>query len=362
MGDHPLRFIDLFSGIGGIRRGFELACDAHRCKYECAYSADIDPHACTIYRKHFSRDAHDPQSDVTRIEDYSRVMGLVDVVLAGFPCQAFSIAGSKRGFADTRGTLFFDVAKIIQDRQPRAFILENVKGLLQHQRGGTLRRILGVLRDELGYPSTQLRLLNSLDFGVPQHRERVYIVGFRQGGGGFVFPQATDRDRRIRDIIETGSVSAKYYLSEGYLASARAHRRRHEARGNGFGYEIREWTEHAAAIVCGGMGRERNLVRDDRLIDRTPQTNIRTPINAENIRRMTPVEWERLQGFPDGWTEGVADTNRYRLLGNSVTVNVVEAVARQLLRELVNPQVFRSAHVGQLELPYEAASADRAPT
>jgi DNA (cytosine-5)-methyltransferase 1 len=340
MADDALRFIDLFAGIGGIRLGFERACRGARLGSHCVYTADIDPHACEIYRKNFPKDDHSPLNDVTQLTDFEGTLGRVDVVLGGFPCQAFSIAGSKRGFEDARGTLFFDVATIIKDRTPKAFILENVKGLVMHRGGKTLTRIIEILKDELGYASTQYRVLNSLDFGVPQHRERIYIVGFREGGGDFKFPEPTDPSKRIRDIIEEGPVAAKYYLSEGYLAAARAHRARHEAKGNGFGYEIRGWDEYAAAIVCGGMGRERNLLRDDRLIDRTPQTNIRSPINAENVRRMTPIEWERLQGFPDSWTEGVADTHRYRLLGNSVSVPVVNAVANAVVQELKKPTPF----------------------
>jgi DNA (cytosine-5)-methyltransferase 1 len=340
MAEDALRFIDLFSGIGGIRLGLERACRDARLQSRCVYTADIDEHACEIYRKNFRKDDHDPRNDVAALADFEKVLGRVDVVLGGFPCQAFSIAGAKRGFEDARGTLFFDVARIIEDRKPRAFILENVKGLVMHRGGRTLTRIVDILKHDLGYKSTQYRVLNSLDFGVPQHRERIYIVGFRDGGGGFKFPEPTDPSKRIRDIVESDPVAAKYYLSEGYLAAARAHRARHEAKGHGFGYEIREWSDYAAAIVCGGMGRERNLLRDDRIVDRTPQTNIRSPINAENVRRMTPIEWERLQGFPDNWTEGVADTHRYRLLGNSVSVPVVHAVAKAVVRELKNPQSF----------------------
>jgi DNA (cytosine-5)-methyltransferase 1 len=295
-----------------------------------------------MYRKNFQGDGHDPKSDVTKVTDLETTMGRVDIVLAGFPCQAFSIAGSKRGFEDTRGTLFFDVARIIEDRQPKAFILENVKGLVMHRGGRTLTRIIDILRYDLGYRSTRFQVLNSLDFGVPQHRERIYIVGFKECGGGFEFPKPADPTKRIKHIVEQKPVDAKYYLSEGYLAAARAHRARHEAKGNGFGYEIRSWDDYAAAIVCGGMGRERNLLIDARLEDRTPRTNIRSPINAENVRRMTPIEWERLQGFPDGWTAGVADTHRYRLLGNSVTVPVVKSVASALLTELLAPSEFSS--------------------
>jgi DNA (cytosine-5)-methyltransferase 1 len=347
-----LRFIDLFAGIGGIRRGFELAASAAGISTQCCYTAEINEPACAIYRKNFPDDDHDPLHDVTALfslqageeqinDALNSKMGPVDVVLAGFPCQAFSIAGAKKGFEDTRGTLFFNVAKVIQNRLPAAFILENVKGLVIHRGGRTLSRIIEVLKDELGYASTCFKVLNSLDFGVPQHRERIYIVGFRSDiGGGFTFPKEVDSSKRIKDILESHPVASRYYLSEGYLAAARRHKERHAAKGNGFGLQIRAHSDYAGAIVCGGMGRERNLIVDTRIRDLTPETNIRSPINNERIRRMTPVEWERLQGFPDRWTDGVADTHRYRLLGNSVTVPVVRAVADRVLHEILNPTPF----------------------
>jgi len=154
MADDALRFIDLFAGIGGIRLGFERACRSARLGSRCVYTADIDPHACEIYRKNFPKDDHSPLNDVTQLIDFEKTLGRVDVVLGGFPCQAFSIAGSKRGFEDTRGTLFFDVARIIKDRAPKAFILENVKGLVMHRGGKTLARIIDILKYDLGYAST----------------------------------------------------------------------------------------------------------------------------------------------------------------------------------------------------------------
>src|SRR5690606_22509442 len=137
----------------------------------------------------------------------------------GFPCQAFSIAGKRGGFEDTRGTLFFDVARIIKEKQPKAFLLENVKGLRNHKGGKTLATILNVLSEELGYKSTVYTVLNSKDFGVPQNRERIFIVGFKSGGGNFQFPLEVDSSKRIKDIIEENPVSVKYYLSETYLKS-----------------------------------------------------------------------------------------------------------------------------------------------
>ena len=163
MAEDALRFIDLFCGIGGIRLGFERACSAARMQSECVYSADIDDHACAMYRKNFAGDGHDPKSDVTKVTDLTKAMGRVDIVLAGFPCQAFSIAGSKRGFEETRGTLFFDVARIIEDRKPKAFILENVKGLVMHRSGRTLTSLKNTIASLLWfwrpmYPASGLGL------------------------------------------------------------------------------------------------------------------------------------------------------------------------------------------------------------
>jgi DNA (cytosine-5)-methyltransferase 1 len=176
------------------------------------------------------------------------------------------------------------------------------------------------------------KILNSRDFGVPQNRERIYIVAFRNeiNSKNFKFPEPTDSSKRIKDIIEGNSVSAKYYLSETYIETLRRHRARHEAKGNGFGYEIRDWEDVAGAIVCGGMGRERNLLIDNRQTDLTPVTHIKGEINKEGIRKMTPREWARLQGYPDTYQLPLADVHLYKQLGNSVSVPAIEAIANQI--------------------------------
>ncbi len=180
------------------------------------------------------------------------------------------------------------------------------------------------------------QVLNSKDFGVPQNRERIYIVAFRNDidSKDFRFPIGTCSDTCIRDIMERDVVSVKYYLSTAYMDTLRKHKERHKAKGNGFGYEIRDLFGQAGAIVCGGMGRERNLIIDNRLIDFTPVTHIKGEVNREGIRKMTPREWARLQGFPDEYKLILADTHLYKQFGNTVTVTVIEAIAKEIRRVL----------------------------
>ena len=223
-----------------------------------------------------------------------------------------------------------EVARICDFHKPKIIFCENVKGLAIHDKGKTLSIICKTFED-LGYKVFK-QILNSKDFGVPQNRERIYIVAFRNdiAPERFSFPESTDDTKRIRDIVETDPVPSKYYLSEVYLETLRRHKARHEAKGNGFGYEIREWDSIAGAIVCGGMGRERNLIIDKRQTDLAPTTHIRGEINREGVRKMTPREWARLQGFPDTFILPVADGHLYKQLGNSVTVSVIEAVAKKI--------------------------------
>lgn len=332
-----LRIIDLFAGIGGIRLGFQKAAESQNVSVSCVYTSEINPYSCQTYSKNYPKDTHNPLNDITAIDE--KQMPDFDIVLAGFPCQAFSIAGKRGGFEDTRGTLFFDVARLIKEKKPKAFLLENVKGLVNHRGGKTLATIINVLENDLGY-SVQYKVLNAKKFGVPQNRERIYIVGFREDGGGFNFPETLDDTKRLTDIIEKKPVSVKYYLSDVYLASMIKHKERHAAKGNGFGYEIKKNDGIANAIVCGGMGKERNLLIDKRQKNLTPITHIKGKVNTEGVRKMTPIEWERLQGFPDNWTEGVADVHRYKQLGNSVAVPAVNAVSMKIIAELLAPQPF----------------------
>ena len=324
-----LNSIDLFAGIGGIRLGFDQAFgDSLRT----VFVSEWDEHAQKTYKANFT-DEFEIAGDITKIEETD--VPSFDICLAGFPCQAFSLAGQRKGFKDNfkgkaRGTLFFDVARICALHKPKVIFCENVKGLIIHDKGRTFDIIKGTL-DELGY-TVHERVLNSRNFGVPQNRERIYIVAFRNDidSTDFKFPESTDSSKRIKDIIEEQPVSAKYYLSDVYMETLRRHRARHEAKGNGFGYEIRDWEDVAGAIVCGGMGRERNLLIDKRQTDLTPVTHIKGEVNKEGIRKMTPREWARLQGYPDTFRLPLADVHLYKQLGNSVSVPVIKAIAENI--------------------------------
>lgn len=318
-------FIDLFAGIGGFR----IAAQALGGR--CVYSSEWDEQARKSY---FLNYGEYPFGDITLEETKSFILKDFDLLCAGFPCQSFSIAGRRKGFEEARGTLFFEIAEILDRHRPKAFFLENVKGLLSHDRGKTIKTILHILRDELHYIVPDPQIVNAQDFGVPQKRERVFIVGFRpdQEAEIFAYPTPTLTDTTFGDIKEEQEVSVKYYLSTQYLDTLRRHKARHKARGNGFGYEVIRDDEVANTIVVGGMGRERNLVIDHRLRDFTPVTNIVGEVNREGLRRMTPREWARLQGFPDNYIIGVSDSVAYKQFANSVAIPAVEATMRELLK------------------------------
>jgi len=345
-----IKFIDLFAGIGGIRLGFEQAAKELNQKSKCVFTSEYDKYACDTYRKNFPIDDHNPLNDITEKSESN--IPEFDVLLAGFPCQAFSIAGKKGGFEDTRGTLFFDVARIIKKHRPKAFLLENVKGLVNHKSGKTLATILNVLNEDLGYNFVQFNVLNAKYYGVPQNRERIYIVGFESNGGSFSFPNNDSIKKYVQDIIEKQEVNVRFYLSTVYLKCLKEHRARHEAKGNGFGYEIIEPDSIANAIVVGGMGKERNLLIDKRLTNFVPETNIKGKVNREGIRRMTPIEWERLQGFPDDWTKGVSNAQRYKQLGNSVAVPVIKQVCLNIIKELLQPVTYENTTSKQLTMQF----------
>jgi DNA (cytosine-5)-methyltransferase 1 len=321
------KFIDLFAGIGGFRLAFQ------NLNGKCVFTSEWDKYSKKTYQANFGEV---PFGDITKPITKSYIPDGFDVLCAGFPCQAFSIAGKRGGFEDTRGTLFFDVAEIIKKKKPKAIFLENVKGLRSHDKGKTLATILNVLREDLGYYIPEPQVINAKKFGVPQNRERIFIVGFRNDLGitEFEYPKPKNKKVTLEDILETETVSVKYYLSETYLNTLRKHKARHESKGNGFGYEIIPNDGTANAVVCGGMGRERNLVYDDRLTDFTPVTNITGDVNKEGIRKMTPREWARLQGFPDNFKIIVSDAQAYKQFGNSVAVPAIQATAKKIIDKL----------------------------
>jgi DNA (cytosine-5)-methyltransferase 1 len=298
--NYKFKFIDLFAGIGGFRIALQ------NLGGKCVFTSEWDKEAQRTYKANFGEV---PFGDITKSYVKNYIPDDFDLLCAGFPCQAFSIAGKRGGFDDTRGTLFFDVAEIIKKHNPKAIFLENVKGLRSHDKGQTLATILNVLRNDLGYYVPEPQVINAKEFGVPQNRERIYIVGFREDTGikEFEYPKSTNKKVKFADIKEEKVVPTKYYLSTQYIQTLVNHKARHEGKGNGFGYEIISDEGIANAIVVGGMGRERNLVLDDRIIDFTPTTHIKGTVNREGIRKMTPREWARLQGFPDNYIVPVAE-------------------------------------------------------
>lgn len=320
-------FIDLFAGIGGFRLAMQ------NLNGKCVYTSEWDKEAKKTYKANFGKV---PFGDITKEKIKSYIPDDFDILCAGFPCQAFSIAGKRGGFEDTRGTLFFDVAEIIKRKQPKAIFLENVKGLRNHDKGKTLETILNVLRNDLGYFVPEPEIVNAKDFGVPQNRERIYIVGFHSNTGisKFSYPKPLNKKVSFADIKEELVPPTKYYLSTQYVSTLENHKARHESKGNGFGYSIIADNEIANAVVCGGMGRERNLVLDHRITDFTPTTRIKGEVNRQGIRKMTPREWARLQGFPDDYSIPVSDASAYKQFGNSVAVPAIQATANEILKTI----------------------------
>ena len=328
--------IDLFAGIGGIRRGFD---NAFKKQVETVFVSEWDIPAQQTYRANYPLDKFEIAGDITAIKEED--IPSFDICLAGFPCQAFSMAGKHQGFNDDykgrcRGTLFLDVARICEYHKPKIIFCENVKGLTIHDKGRTFQVIRETF-EKLGY-KVFYKILNSKDFGVPQQRERIYLVCFRNdiAPEEFIFPEGSKKKVCINDILDDAPVPSKYYLSDTYVATLREHRARHEAAGHGFGYIIRPLDGIAGTIVCGGMGRETNLIIDNREHSLVPSTHIKGKINEEGIRKMTPREWARLQGFPDTFILPLSDVHLYKQFGNSVTVPVIQAIAKEIKKVLDN--------------------------
>lgn len=365
--------IDLCAGIGGIRRGFELA----GC-FENVLSAEIDKNACLTY-EHLYGD--NPMNDITTEEFKQKVDNTpYDILLAGFPCQAFSRAGRQEGFEDkTRGTLFFDIAEMIKRSHPKAFMLENVDNLITHDKGHTFKtiietlvnelnyKVIGVTKDEKGSLIYNARdfIRNSRNFGVPQNRPRVYIMGFSRDHFGAAvdnlpgeLPQKRETAiyKDLNDLLEMNA-DDKYFLSSGYVDTLEKHRARHESKGNGFGYKIVNLPEienpvSNAILATGGSGKERNLVLDHKEgVAGKMVSSKQTPLNDRGIRVMTPREWGKLQGFINyafldengnetfSFPDKMADGPKYKQFGNAVTIPAVEVMAnfmKKCLKELDN--------------------------
>ena len=324
--DSTFTFIDLFAGIGGFRLAMQ------KNGGHCVFSSEWDDAAKQTYYENYGEV---PFGDITKDETKALIPEHFDVLCAGFPCQAFSIAGKRKGFDDDykgicRGTLFLEVAEIAEKHRPSCIFCENVKGLTNHDHGRTFKIIKNTF-EKVGYTVFE-KILNSKDYDVPQNRERIYIVAFRNdlNINNFDFPAPCNRKKCINDIIEKSIPSSKYWLSDVYLETLRRHKARHEAKGNGFGFVIRDRNDVAGTLVCGGMGRERNLIIDNRLSNYVPVTHIKGSINKEGVRKLTPLEWSLIQSFPENFRMPLADTHMYKQFGNSVSVKVIEKISKKI--------------------------------
>ncbi len=304
-----IKFIDLFCGIGGFRSAMDQACIENDLIPECVFSSDIDSFCRDSYEANFGER---PFGDITKIDE--KDIPDHDILFAGFPCQSFSIIGKMKGFDDVRGTLFFDIARILKHKKPKAFVLENVKQLFGHDGGNTLKTIVNVLEKELGY-SVRFAVLNALDFGLPQKRERIIIVGHREPIL-FNFPSPVRPFKPLTEILER-KVDAKYYASEMILEKRK---NKHKSA-----YNLSIWHENKSGNICSypyscalRSGASHNYLL----------------VNGE--RRLTPREMFRLQGFPDNYKIVVSDGQAKRQAGNAVPVNLVKAVILKLLPYVSN--------------------------
>lgn len=306
------RFIDLFAGIGGIRIPFQ------ELGGKCVFSSEWDKFAQKTYRVNFGEE---PQGDITKID--AEDIPDFDILLGGFPCQPFSQAGLKKGFSDTRGTLFFEIERILSDKKPKAFLLENVKQLKGHDKGRTLRVILDHL-DALNY-YVKYDVLRAGDFGVPQNRERIYIIGLYKDyfdipdDYDFNFPDPTHKKTRLGNILER-NVDDKYTISDSLWAGHQRRKKEHKEKGNGFGYSLFNSDSEYTNTISARYYKDGSEI----LIEQ----------EGKNPRKLTPRECARLQGFPEQFIIPVSDTQAYKQFGNSVAVPVVRAVAVKLLNAM----------------------------
>lgn len=320
---NQLRFIDLFAGIGGTRLAFEKAGS------QCVFSSEWDTFAAQTYEVNF---LHRPEGDITKIP--SNKIPSHDILVAGFPCQPFSISGvSKKnslgkphGFDDpTQGTLFYEVKRILADKKPDAFLLENVKNLVSHDHGNTMRVILRSLVVDLGYYVTY-RVIDAVNY-VPQHRERIYIVGFKKEVP-FMFPLYTPTKKpRLKDLLDK-RIPAKYTLTDHLWTYLQNYAEKHRQKGNGFGYGLSSLESHTRTLSA-------RYHKDG--------SEILIPQRGKNPRRLTPRECARLMGFPDTFKIPVSDSQAYRQFGNSVVVPLVGDIAESIIGALQNKVPFKNS-------------------
>jgi len=298
----------------------------------CIGYSEIDKYAIQVYEKHFK---HKNYGDATKINP--RELPDFDLLVGGFPCQAFSIAGKRKGFDDTRGTLFFDIARICAEKRPRLVVLENVKGLLSHEGGKTFQTIIGVLTD-MGY-FVEWQVLNSKNFGVPQNRERVFIIGYLGGQPRRkVFPlgainSSSNPTKELPEPI-SNTLRTNYFNGKSNEVCVREIQQLNQPTHSNDRIYGTDGISPTLNTMQGGNRQPfvAPVLTPDRLEKRQNGRRFKHTLRNMGIRRLTPVECERLQGFPDGWTEGISDTQRYKCLGNAITTNVVEYVFEKLLK------------------------------
>ncbi len=303
------KVIDLFAGVGGIRLGFENAFKSHA---SFVFSSEIDKYAQTTYSANFGEVPH---GDITKISPDE--ISEFDILLGGFPCQPFSNAGLKKGFNDTRGTLFFDIAKIVEYHKPKVVFLENVKGFKNHDKGNTFKVVKETL-ENLGYKVFS-EVLNAKYFGVPQNRERIYIIAFLNHDVDFKFPEKLDKKTKVGDILDN-VVDNKYTISDKLWAGHQRRKLAHKAKGNGFGYVMFNHNSEYTSTISARYYKDGSEI----LIE---QKN-------KNPRKLSPREAGRLQGFPNDFKIVVSDTQAYKQFGNSVAVPVIEKLADNILEGL----------------------------
>lgn len=335
-------FIDLFAGIGGTRYPFQV-----NMKGRCVFTSEWDRFAQKTYASNYGELPH---GDITQIP--ANEIPAHDLLLAGFPCQAFSQAGLRQGFNDTRGTLFFDIHRILAHHKPKAFLLENVKQLRGHNKGETLKTIMSVLKGEttpelnksvpisdearktltekLNY-SVDFKVLRAADFGIPQNRERVYIVGFSKDHYGdinfddfFTWPKPKNTKTRLGDILEEHkSIDPKYTISEKLWAGHQRRKKQHKLKGNGFGYSLFNHDSEYANTISARYYKDGSEI----LIDQTG--------HGLRPRKLTPRECARLQGFPENFiVDSVSTGQIYKQFGNSVCVSVISELAKNICKVL----------------------------
>jgi DNA (cytosine-5)-methyltransferase 1 len=346
-----MKYLSLFSGIGGFELGIQQAYDnlwdktrgtqsGKKREYDegsefhtendrqfpiCIGYSEIDKYAIKIYEKHFPD--HKNFGDITKIT--ADTLPDFDFLCGGFPCQSFSIAGKRKGFTDTRGTLFFDIARILKAKRPTRFLLENVKGLLSHDNGQTFSTIISTLT-ELGY-DLQWQVLNSKNFGVPQNRERVFIIGHLRGTPRpKIFPFTECNAKSLEELTNNAQQGYRVYGENG-IAPTQASQAGGVGAKTGLVCPTIRATQHKSgdnqtlvAHTVRGGGRASGLNK---------KQNWDSYLVEGKIRRLTPVECARLQGFPDDWhkVEGISDTQAYKCYGNAVTVNVIKVIVEKLL-------------------------------